>query len=90
MYTPYFDHPVMNDIFDAIKNNKHLLNRIYSKKIKNSYFTYLYKHTDYRNFPDERKKMILGAQNWCLSVGMENNIGISIHNYSGKSRNNFV
>jgi len=85
MYTPYFDHPVMNDIFDAIKNNKHLLNRIYSKKIKNSYFTYLYKHTDYRNFPDERKKMILGAQNWCLSVGMENNIGISIHNYSGKS-----
>jgi serine phosphatase RsbU (regulator of sigma subunit) len=85
LYTPYFDTPVMNDIFNAVKSKQDLLSKIYPKEEKDAYFTYLYEHSDYKNLPDERKKMILGAAGWCLSVGIANNIGISIHSYTERT-----
>ena len=85
LYTPYFNTLVMNDIFSAIKNKQNLFSKVYSKKDKNAYFSYLYKHSDYNNLPDERKKWILEAKQWCLSIGISGMVGISIHNYSGKT-----
>ncbi len=85
LYTPYFDTPVMNDIFNAVKSRQDLLSKIYQKEEKDAYFSYLYEHSDYKNLPDERKKMILEAESWHLSVGIANNIGISIHSYTGKT-----
>jgi hypothetical protein len=85
LYTPYFDTPAMNDIFNAVKNKWDLLSKIYPKEEKDAYFTYLYEHSDYKNLPNERKKMILDAESWCLSVGIANNTGISIHSYTGKT-----
>lgn len=85
LFTPYFDTPVMNDIFNAVKNKQDLFSKIYSKAEKDAYFSYLYEHSDYKNLPDERKKLILGAEGWCLSVGIANNIGISIHSYNSKT-----
>ena len=85
LYTPYFNTPVMNDIFNAVKSKQDLLSKIYPKEEKDAYFSYLYEHTDYKNLPDERKKMILDAESWCLSVGLANNIGISIHSYTDRT-----
>ena len=85
LYTPYFNTPVMNDIFNAVKSKQDLLSKIYPKEEKDAYFSYLYEHTDYKNLPDERKKMILDAEGWCLSVGLANNIGISIHSYTDRT-----
>ena len=85
LFTPYFNTPVMNDIFNAVKNKQDLLSKIYPKAEKDAYFSYLYEHSDYKNLPDERKKLILGAEGWCLSVGIANNTGISIHSYTGKT-----
>jgi len=85
MFTPFFDSKVMNDIVQSINDNEELLHRVYTKQEKNEYFSWLYENSDYRQLPEERKKMILAAESWRLVVGMSGNSGISIHSYTGKT-----
>jgi signal transduction histidine kinase/ketosteroid isomerase-like protein len=83
--TPYFNHPVMNDAWDAIEAKKELYHITYTKEIKDSYFTYLYSHTSFKQMPEERKKMIMAAGIYNLSVALANNTAISVHNYSDRA-----
>jgi signal transduction histidine kinase len=83
--TPYFNHPVMNDAWDAFEAKKELYHITYTKDIKDSYFTYLYSHTPFKQMPEERKKMIMAAGIYNLSVALANNTAISVHNYSDRA-----
>jgi signal transduction histidine kinase/ketosteroid isomerase-like protein len=83
--TPYFNHPVMNDAWDAFEAKKELYHITYTKEIKDSYFTYLYSHTPFKQMPEERKKMIMAAGIYNLSVALANNTAISVHNYSDRA-----
>ncbi|MBL7762331.1 MAG: hypothetical protein JNL23_02780, partial [Chitinophagaceae bacterium] len=80
----YFDDPVMNDVLNALETKKDLFQATYSKKVKDNYFTYLYTHTAFKQTPEDRKRMIMAAGTYNLSVAFANNTAISIHNYSDK------
>ena len=80
----HFDNPIMNDVWNALETKKDLFQATYSKEVKDSYFKYLYTHTAFKQTPEERKRMIMAAHTYNLSVAFANHTAISIHNYSDK------
>lgn len=83
-HVPYFNHPVINEIMEAIKTKKELLTKVYSFEEKTSFFNYLYNNTDFKNLPEDRKKMVLESKNWEVSIAFAKNTALSLHSYSGK------
>ncbi|MEK7225513.1 MAG: hypothetical protein AAB221_07510, partial [Bacteroidota bacterium] len=83
-HVPYFNHPVINEIMEAIKTQKELLTKVYSFEEKTSFFSYLYNNTDFRYLPEDRKKMVLESKNWEVSIAFAKNTALSLHSYSGK------
>ncbi|MBL0067323.1 MAG: nuclear transport factor 2 family protein [Chitinophagaceae bacterium] len=81
---PYFKHPVTDEIFDAIASKKELLTKVYSYEEKTSFFTYLYTHTNFKNLPEKRKRLVLDSKNWEVSIAFAKNTALSLHSYSGK------
>jgi len=83
-HVPYFNHPVIVEIIDAIQTKKELLTKVYSFEEKTSFFNYLYNNTDFRYLPEDRKKLVLESKNWEVSIAFAKNTALSLHSYSGK------
>ena len=80
---PYFDHPIANDFFEAVKNGETLHRKIYGYEVKNKYFGYMFEHSDNKHLPEERKKLILAGPAYAVSAAITKYSSIFIHNYSG-------
>ncbi len=83
-HVPYFKNPVTDDIYAALDGGKDLMTKEYSYDDKSSFFTHLYQHTGFKMLPEERKKLVLAAKKWEVSIAFAGNIGLSLHSYSGK------
>ena len=83
LHVPFFDDPVTSDLFNALESGTVFFSKIYSREEKDAYFHKVFKLTDFRQLPDERKKMILNAEQWCLSIAIAKNTAISLHSYTG-------
>lgn len=81
---PYFDHPVANDFFDAVGKGQTLHKKIYSFDEKNEYFKYMFKNSDNKYLPDERKEVILNGVAYSVSAAISKHSSIFIHNYDGE------
>ena len=82
-HIPYFDDPVTTDLFNALDSGTALFTKIYSREEKDPYFHHVFTLTDFKQLPDERKQMILGAEQWCLCVAIAKKTAISLHSYTG-------
>ncbi|MBX9780398.1 MAG: hypothetical protein K2X26_08635, partial [Chitinophagaceae bacterium] len=64
-YIPYSnDHPLIKRMKRAIKKGEHYYVEQYSKSEKNTYFNWLFKYSDFRNLPDDRKEYVLAREGW--------------------------
>lgn len=84
-HVPYFDHPIIKDIWRAYESGQESLAKTYSKQAKDTYVTYFLKNTDFKNLSEERKRIILEGKGYSLLYAFSKNVSISIYNYDGKS-----
>jgi signal transduction histidine kinase len=82
-WLPYLDHPIANDFFDAVEKGTKLHRKIYPFEVKNSYFSYMFVHSDNKYLPEERKRLVLEGAAYSVSAGIANHSCIFIQNYNG-------
>ena len=80
----YFDHPIANDFFKALEQKEITYRKVYSRDVKNEYFTYMFQNSDNRFLPEERKALILNGSAYAVSVALSDHSSIFIHNYNGE------
>ena len=82
--TPYFDHPIFNDLLEAKEKGADFFYKAYTHEVKNSYFRYFFEHSDYKLLPDSTKQWILESEHYALSIAYNQNSALAIVNLSGK------
>ncbi|HEX4373756.1 MAG TPA: hypothetical protein VHZ50_10670, partial [Puia sp.] len=81
--TPYFDHPIFNDLLEAKEKGADFFYKTYAPEVKNSYFRYFFEHSDYKLLPDSTKKWILETEHYALSIAYTKNSALALVNLSG-------
>ncbi|MEO6548976.1 MAG: ATP-binding protein [Ferruginibacter sp.] len=81
-HLPFFDHPFHTDIFIPKENGLGLFTKTYSYEEKNSYFNYTFEHSDFKNVPEVKKKLIMDGRACTRSIATTKNAGIIIIRYS--------
>ncbi len=79
---PYFDHPIANDLLKAHMNGEFFVGT-YKKEEKNSYYEYLFEHSDMKHIPAEIKQRILQTDRYSLSIAPAKNSVIIVNNFDG-------
>ncbi len=79
---PYFDHPIANDLLKAHMNGEFFVGT-YKKEEKNSYYEYLFEHSDIKHIPAEIKQRILQTDRYSLSLAPAKNSVIIVNNFDG-------
>jgi signal transduction histidine kinase len=87
--TPFFDAPVIRDLFDAINSGQDFFSKTYSVNEKNPWFEYAFKHTDYKYLSEELRSWILAQENLtqCFALAKNSGVGIHFHNRRPLSEN---
>ena len=84
LLTPYIDHPVQNDIWNARQMQVDFFTRSYTREEKNSFFQYLFDNTELQHMSKEEKDWALSQENYDVSIGFEKNSAVAIVSHSGK------
>jgi len=84
--TPYFQHPVFDDFWNARETGTEMYTRSYSYEEKNSLFQYQFNNLkELQNLPENEKKWILESRYYEVSVAIERCSAIIIADHSGES-----
>jgi hypothetical protein len=83
IHLPEINDPVWADYNEAIKTRKSLFTKSYTYEEKNKAWNHLFQHSGFKIIPDERKKMILDAKSYIISIALYKNTGIQLIRYSG-------
>ncbi len=81
---PFFDNKIAKDILGGKEKGAELLSKKYSFTEKNDFWNYLFDHTDFKRLPEERKKFILDADCFTISVSFSKNTAIQVNRYYNK------
>ncbi len=79
---PYNDDPAVADFFDAIEQRIPLFTKSYTFDEKNAFWKNNFERSDFRNVPVDRKKFILNAAYFSLSLACRNKSGIVLTRYA--------
>jgi signal transduction histidine kinase len=82
IYRPHFDHPVNNDFWNAKESGLDFFAKAYTFEEKNSWWRYVFEHSDFKYGPDDRKHLILQSKSWALTSAISKNTSIGINSYS--------
>jgi signal transduction histidine kinase len=82
IHVPEFDYYLFPEFNSEIKNRKPLITKSYTYEEKNKLWNYLFEYSDFKTIPDERKKFILDAESYTISVALLKNTGIQLIRYS--------
>ena len=83
--TPYIDHPVQNDIWNARQTGTDFFAKSYTVQEKNSLFKYFFEHTVLKSImPEEDKKKALGFKHYDVAIAFEKNSAVVLVSHSGK------
>ena len=81
--TPYIDHPVQNDIWNARQNGTEFYSKSYSVKEKNSFFNHLFEHTILKSvMSDKDKKQALDFKFYKVNIAFSKNSALILVGYS--------
>lgn len=82
---PYFDHPVMNEVYRAREAGVKFIERHFDKVVKDDFLEKIFSITDYKDVPEEFKKKNLAGSCYHYSFAMEKYTGILMHAYNRHS-----
>jgi signal transduction histidine kinase len=78
---------IAKDVKNAWEEKLPFFRKQYTKRAKNNFWKYVFKNTDFRHIPEERKKFILNSEGYSMSLAITKNIFFQIVDYSGKQLN---
>ncbi|TXE20049.1 hypothetical protein ES692_01970 [Psychroserpens burtonensis] len=81
--TPYIDHPIQNDIWNARQNGIEFYAKNYSAEEKNSLFNYLFNLPALKDMPEEEKIRALQFKYYDISIAFKKNAAILVVSHSG-------
>jgi signal transduction histidine kinase/ketosteroid isomerase-like protein len=82
-FVPYFDNPIFNDAWDSKDRGDAFFSKEFPVEAKNHFFEYAFKHSDYRQFPEDYKQHVLQAEKHHLSAAWSKNSAILIPSLTG-------
>jgi signal transduction histidine kinase/ketosteroid isomerase-like protein len=82
---PYFNSEVARDLLDNWETSQGTVcSNNFSLEKKNEFWNDVLEHTDYQYISEDRKKYILGAECWIISVAYTRNAFIALNRYYNK------
>lgn len=81
---PYFDDTQIARDFISAREKGHNFNKCYTGSEKNEQWSYLFKHSDLKQIPDERKKFLLGTAAYTVSVIFTKNTALQLLRYEAQ------
>jgi hypothetical protein len=86
-HNPYVDHPTHHRLQQAFKDEQQYFTEKYSRVEKNRFLRFLYKHSDFKKVPEERKEFTLDASWWVRSSAINKNSILAFQRYYDKEFN---
>ena len=80
---PYFEDELFDDAWASKNRGDDYFAKEFSYDVKNSFWEYAFEHSDYRQLPDEYKKVILESESHGLAWAWSENSAIMIPNIQG-------
>src|SRR6056297_1788165 len=84
-HLPYFDHPVLSNLWEAKEQGQKELIQRYSAEESRSFLNHIFQYTDFSHTPEPVKKYCLAAETYATSIAFQKNTAIFINDYSGVS-----
>src|SRR6056297_691005 len=84
-YLPYFDHPVLSNLWEAKDQGQKELIQRYSAEESRSFLNHIFQYTDFSHTPEPVKEYCLAAETYATSIAFQKNTAIFINDYSGVS-----
>ena len=82
---PYFDHCIVNDPLNAWEKGLDFFSKKYTVEEKNSFYEYLFEHSDLKNLPVGVKEFIRQSKSYTFSMAPAKNSAIVINDFDGKT-----
>ena len=76
------NNAINKDLWNAIENGEHIINRSYSGEIKNDYFRYVAKYNKSK-IPQSVRNLHLESESWTVHLAAEKNSMIGYDSWSG-------
>ena len=84
-YLPYFEHPVLSNLWNAKNQGKEFLEGRYTAEENRSFLNHIFEYSDYKHTPQEIKDFCLAAGFYNNSIVFQKNTAIFINDYTGHS-----
>ncbi|MBN3521001.1 nuclear transport factor 2 family protein [Algoriphagus lutimaris] len=84
-YLPYFEHPVLSNLWEAKNLGKNFLTHRYSSEESRSFHSHIFEYSDFKHTPQAVKEYCLAAETYATSIAFQKNTAIFINDYSGTS-----
>ena len=81
--TPYFDHPVQHDIWNARQNGTVFYAKPYPVEVKNSLFKYMFDLPALKNMPKAEKTKALKFKHYAISIAFQKHAALVVVDHSG-------
>ena len=78
---PYADHDFLREINEAHENGSELFKGWYTKEKKDALFKYLFKETELKLVPADRKKFVFSGDHHACSTALVQQVGVSLNRY---------
>lgn len=82
-HSPYFDHPIMLDVWNAYESGIQTFIKTYPRELKNTFVKQLLEFNDFKKLPEERKEHMLKGKGYSIVYAFSKKVSLSIFNYDG-------
>jgi signal transduction histidine kinase len=80
---PYFKDELFDEAWESKNSGDNYFAKVFSHTVKNAFFNHAFEHSDYRQLPDEYKKIILESESHGLAWAWSENSAIMIPSIQG-------
>ena len=84
-HLPYFEHPVLTNLWTAKDKGLEFLAERYTAEENKTFLDHIFEHSDFKHTPQQVKDYCLAAKTYATSIAFQRNTSIFINDYSGKS-----
>jgi signal transduction histidine kinase len=80
---PYFKDELFDEAWESKEKGDSYFAKVFSFDVKNAFFKHAFEHSDYRQLPDDYKKLILDSENHGIAWAWAKNSAIMIPSIQG-------
>ncbi|RPA68673.1 sensor histidine kinase [Cyclobacteriaceae bacterium YHN15] len=80
---PYFKDELFDEAWESKERGDSYFAKVFSFEVKNAFFNHAFEHSDYRQLPDDYKKLILESENHGIAWAWAKNSAIMIPSIQG-------